>query len=111
MASFGSFIKNVSVAGTAERLKSTNFPVASFIIQPKVGNNANASRNSSKVWVGGSDVKNDGTIGMCLGIPADNVAPERLQFFSTGANSYDLMNVWVNSAATGEGVEVIWTQL
>ncbi len=57
-----------------------------------------------KVWVGGSDVKNDGTVGMCLGIPADNVAPERLEFHPTGANGYDLMDVWINSAANGEGV-------
>mgnify|MGYP003591682868 CR=1 FL=1 len=111
MASFGSFIKNVTTAGTAVRLKATHFPVATFIIQPKVGNNANTSRNTGKVWVGGSDVTNDGTIGMCLGIPADNVAPERMEFHPTGANGYDLMDIWINSHVSGEGVEVIWTQL
>lgn len=111
MASFGSFVKTVTTAGTAVRLKSTNFPVATFIMQAKVGDNSNYGRNTSKVWVGGSDVTNDGSIGMCLGIPADNVAPERLEFHPTGANGYDLMDIWINSAVSGEGVEVVWTQL
>jgi len=42
---------------------------------------------------------------------ADNVAPERLEFHPTGANGYDLMDIWINSAVSGEGVEVVWTQL
>jgi hypothetical protein len=106
---YGAFVKSVTTAGTAVRLKSDHFKVAWFAVQPKNGVYAGTGKNSKTVYIGGSDVKNDGTIGFSI-LPAPTGGnPEHIDHHPTsGGNTYDLYDVWINSEVNGEGVEVIY---
>ena len=94
LAGAGNGSKDVTTAGTAERLVAARLPVVSFVACAK-------STNTDDVYVGGSSVA-------ATNSPA--LAASDCQEYSAidDTNRYDLYQFWVNSAVNGEGVTFTW---
>ena len=82
--------KTVAVAGTAERLVAASLRVRSVVIGAKSG-------NTGKVFIGGSDVASTTNGGLA--------ANSTLTITAEAASFFDLTDIWVNAAVSGEGVD------
>lgn len=98
MASCGAFVKSVAAAGTPERLISTPLTVGTVLIQRKPA-------NSGSVFIGGSNIKNDGTVGFTI----SSASATALHLMPANGNVYSLHDMYVDAASNGEGVEVFYT--
>ena len=81
--------KNVSAAGTAERLVTASTPIRSVVVTAK-------RTNTGNIFIGGSDVDSTGDIiapGSNRSVPIDN-----------------LNKVFIDSAVSGEGVSFSWVR-
>lgn len=88
------FGKNVTAAGTPEKLSSESLQVTSCVIQAKRSNTGN-------VYIGGSDVSS--TTGTSL------IAGQTYNLSLSGTDGlYDLQRLWLDVDTSGEGVTVTY---
>lgn len=90
MGALVSGAKNITLAGTAERLSSVSVPARWVDIQAKFG-------NTDSVFIGDSTV--DSASGITLS-PGATITVGNLQRWFT----LDLHGIWIDSAVNGEGV-------
>lgn len=90
----------MAVTGTAKAISTSKLMVSSFVAQAK-------RANTASVYIGGSGVKNDGTLGIEIAAPTPGVTPDAFEHSTAdGAPQINLADWYLNGAA-GDGFNIV----
>lgn len=102
MAALQHLMKTVTAAGTAERLSSTSIEVLAASIQVE-------SDNTGVIVIGGSTVSVT-DYGSYLPVPTAGATPPAFNLARPDKGNIDLMDVWIDSSVSGDGVSVSYIE-
>ena len=94
-----SFVKNVTTAGTAERISSTDILVSSVTFRAKKG-------NSNDIYIGDSSVANT-----YPDLDADQTVTFEAPIVNGNHTAINLKEIWVDVDTNGEGVDVWYVKV
>ena len=94
-----SFVKNVTTAGTAERISSTDILVSSVTFRAKKG-------NSNDMYIGDSSVANT-----YPDLDANQTVPFEAPIVNGNHTAINLKEIWVDADTNGEGVDVWYVKV